>query len=65
MYSKYKSQDVVRCDSCQTDVPHVHCDICHINFCIACVMEHLSDEPKDHKFVSFNKKDIEYYLPKM
>ena len=64
MYSKYKAQDVVRCDSYQTDVPHMNCDICHINLCIACVMEHLSDESKDHKLVSFNKKTSNITYPR-
>ena len=64
MYSKCIAQDVVRCDSCQADVPHMHCDICHINLCIACVMEHLSDESKDQKLVSFNKKTSNITYPR-
>lgn len=46
------AQDVVLCHLCETLVPPLYFDICHINLCKTCVGGHILDDSKLHIVVS-------------
>ena len=49
------AQDVLRCHLCETPVPPLCCEICHIYLCKGCVVDHILDETTEHKVVSIKQ----------
>lgn len=64
MDPRNSAQDVIRCDLCETPVPPLYCEICHINLCKVCVGEHLLDESKLHIVVPFKHRQSIPSYPK-
>ncbi|XP_078330989.1 uncharacterized protein LOC144624844 [Crassostrea virginica] len=54
----YSLQDVIRCGVCDTPVPPLHCDICHIHLCEACGFKHFFDQSENHYIVPFKLRGI-------
>ncbi|XP_052683028.1 E3 ubiquitin ligase TRIM40-like [Crassostrea angulata] len=58
------AQDVIRCDLCETPVPPLYCDICHISLCKACTGEHILKESKLHIVVPIKHQKSSPIFPK-
>lgn len=58
------SQDVHRCDLCESAIFHSYCDFCNVNLCKPCVGEHISDGYDKHKVVLFQERRSTLIYPK-
>lgn len=52
-----QGQDVVLCQLCPNPVEH-HCNLCHVDLCSPCTVQHLADKTNRHEIVEFiNRKE--------
>uniref|UniRef100_K1QSJ3 Tripartite motif-containing protein 3 n=1 Tax=Magallana gigas TaxID=29159 RepID=K1QSJ3_MAGGI len=58
------AQDVHRCDLCETAIVHSYCDVCHVNLCKPCVVDHISDGYLKHAIVPFQERRSTIIYPK-
>ncbi|XP_062615117.1 E3 ubiquitin-protein ligase TRIM45-like [Saccostrea cucullata] len=58
------SQDVIRCDLCETAIVYMYCNTCLNNLCKTCVGEHIAtDELKDHRVLKFESRNSTPFYP--
>ena len=60
----YSAQDVARCDLCKTAIAQSYCDFCHVNLCMSCIGEHISDDYKKHIIVPIHQRKSSLIYPK-
>lgn len=65
MLSLHNIKDVIRCHLCDTPVPLLYCDVCHINLCKACAADHLLDDSVEHKVVPIKQKHSSHLYTKL
>lgn len=63
MDSVYNLQDLVRCYLCETPVPPLYCDTCHIYICKTCTADHILDESTHHKVVPVQRRNGKSEFP--
>lgn len=56
MYSLHNIEDIIRCYLCDTPIPLLYCEVCHINICKGCAVRHLSDDSKEHTVVPVKQR---------
>lgn len=56
MYALYNIQEIIRCHLCDTPVPLLYCDVCHIKLCKKCGRDHLLDDSLEHNVVSIEQR---------
>ena len=50
------SQDILRCNLCDTPMPPLYCQLCDKNLCKTCAGDHLMNDTKEHKVVLIKQK---------
>nr|XP_034337378.1 uncharacterized protein LOC117680598 [Crassostrea gigas] len=60
----YSAQDLHRCDLCETAIVHSYCDLCHVNLCKPCILDHILDEYDKHRIVPFKHRRLTLIYPK-
>lgn len=63
MDSVYNLQDLVRCNLCETLVPPLYYDTCHIYICKTCTADHILDESTHHKVVPVQRRNGKSEFP--
>ncbi|XP_048748922.2 E3 ubiquitin-protein ligase Trim36-like [Ostrea edulis] len=64
MDPRRSAQEVLLCDLCETVPLQIHCGVCNINLCKACVGEHLSDSSKQHNIMPYLQRKSTPNYPK-
>ncbi|XP_048739455.1 uncharacterized protein LOC125653835 [Ostrea edulis] len=64
MNPRYCSQDLIRCDLCETAMVQMYCDFCNVKLCITCIGQHISDAYDKHKVVPFKQRMSTLIYPK-
>nr|XP_034306742.1 tripartite motif-containing protein 3 [Crassostrea gigas] len=64
MDPRSSAQDVHRCDLCETAIVHSYCDVCHVNLCKPCVVDHISNGYHKHLIVPFQERRSTLIYPK-
>eukprot|EP00105_Crassostrea_gigas_P014669 XP_011431418.1 PREDICTED: E3 ubiquitin-protein ligase Midline-1-like [Crassostrea gigas] len=64
MDPKKSAQDVYRCNLCETAMVYSYCDMCHVNLCMPCIGDHISDGYHKHEIVPFTERRSTLIYPK-
>lgn len=64
MDTQNSAQDVVHCSLCNLSVAPMYCNICQLNLCKDCVVNHILDESKYHNVVPLKQRRSTTNYPK-
>lgn len=60
--ARNQAQGIVICQMCPNPVEN-HCNLCHVDLCSSCILEHMKDKTKRHEIVEFINRKKGYVLP--
>lgn len=60
--ARNQAQGIVVCQMCPNPVEN-HCNLCQVDLCSSCILEHMKDKTKRHEIVKFINRKRGYVLP--
>lgn len=60
--ARNQAQNVVVCQLCPNSVENL-CNLCHVDLCSSCILEHMKDKTNRHEIVEFINRKKGYVLP--